>query len=177
MPQPSRVLLLTISISLWPQRTHLLMATSSRMTHHVTKLKSSQTGFLSMTACSLYSSGLHSDQISVQWSTIGMWWNRRFASWMCSSCVMLSCQYWPKSLRNVSNTLLKVCHKELRHFWRQKGVQPGTSKAYLIRWLVNVHLKGAICCIWTECKFKTFKKMNVYWCLHANPQPMARSVS
>ncbi len=35
---------------------------------------------------------------------------RRFASWMCSrqicsNCVMLSCQYGPKSLRNVSNTL------------------------------------------------------------------------
>ncbi len=66
-----------------------------------------------------------------------MWWNGRFASWMCSrqicrNCVMLSCQYGPKSLRNVSNTLLSLCHEELRQFWRQKGVQPGTSKVYLI---------------------------------------------
>jgi len=30
--------------------------------------------------------------------------------------VMLSCQYGPKSLRNVSNTLLKVCYEELRQF-------------------------------------------------------------
>ncbi len=34
---------------------------------------------------------------------------------------------WPKSLRNVSNTLLNLCHEELRQFWMQKVVQPGTS--------------------------------------------------
>ncbi len=45
---------------------HLLMATSSRILHHVTKLKSSQTGFLNMTMSSLYSNGLHSHQISIQ---------------------------------------------------------------------------------------------------------------
>ncbi len=33
-----------------------------------------------------------------------------------SNCVMLSCQNGPKSLRNVSNTLLNLCHKELRQF-------------------------------------------------------------
>ncbi len=41
-------------------------ATSSRIMHHVTKLKSSQTGFLNMTMSSLYSNDLHSHQISVQ---------------------------------------------------------------------------------------------------------------
>ncbi len=45
---------------------HLLMTTSSRIMHHVTKLKSSQTGFLNMTMSSLYSNGLHSPQISIQ---------------------------------------------------------------------------------------------------------------
>ncbi len=74
-----------------------------------------------------------------------MWWNGRFATWMCSrqicsNCVMLSCQYGPKSLRNVSNTLLNLCHEELRQFWRQKGVQPGTSKVYLIKWPVSVYM-------------------------------------
>ncbi len=34
--------------------------------HHVTKLKSSQTGFLNMTTSSLYSNVLHSHQISIQ---------------------------------------------------------------------------------------------------------------
>ncbi len=41
-------------------------ATSSRIMHHVTKLKSSWTGFLNMTMSSLYSNGLHSHQISIQ---------------------------------------------------------------------------------------------------------------
>ncbi len=41
---------------------------------------------------------------------------------------------WPKSLRNVSNTLLNLCHEELR----QKGVQPCTSKVYTIKWPVSV---------------------------------------
>ncbi len=41
-------------------------ATSSRIMQHVTKLKSSQTGFLNMTmSFSLYSNGLHSHQISI----------------------------------------------------------------------------------------------------------------
>ncbi len=60
MPQPTWVLLLTMSIPLWLQCTHLLMATSSKIMHHVTKLKSSQTGLLNMTMSSLYSNGLHS---------------------------------------------------------------------------------------------------------------------
>ncbi len=125
-------------------------ATSSRIMHHVTKLKSSQTGFLNMTMSSLYSNGLHSHQISIQYSTFGIWWNGRFTSWMysrqiCSNCVMLSCQYGPKSLRNVSNTLLNVCHEELRQFWRQKGVQPGTSKVYLIKWSVSEWVCVCVC--------------------------------
>ncbi len=41
-------------------------ATSSRIMHHATKLKSSQTGFLNMKISSLYSNGLHSHQISIQ---------------------------------------------------------------------------------------------------------------
>ncbi len=46
----------------------------------------------------------------------------------------------PKSLRNVSNTLLNLCHEELRQFWRQKGVQPGTSKVYQIKWPLSVYI-------------------------------------
>ncbi len=134
-----------MSIPLWLQCTYLLMVTSSRIMDHVTKLKSSQTSFLNMTMSSLYSNGLHSHQISIQKSTFGMWWNGRLTSWMCSrqicsNCVMLSCQYGPKSLRNVSNTLLNLYHEELRHFWRQRGVQTGISKVYLIKWQVSVYL-------------------------------------
>ncbi len=38
----------------------------STIMHHVTKLKSSQTGFLNMTMSSLYSNGLHNHQLSIQ---------------------------------------------------------------------------------------------------------------
>ncbi len=44
------------------------------------------------------------------------------------------------SLSNVSNTLLNLCHEELRQFWRQKGAQPDTSKVYLIKWPVSVYI-------------------------------------
>ncbi len=65
------VLLLTMSIPLWLQCTHLLMPTSSRIMHHVTKFKSSQTGFLNMKMSSLYSNGLHSHQISINRASLG----------------------------------------------------------------------------------------------------------
>ncbi len=38
----------------------------------------------------------------------------------------------------IYQTLLNLCHEELTQFWRQKGVQPGTSKVYLIKWPVSV---------------------------------------
>jgi len=45
---------LTMYIPLWPPYTHPLMAISSRIMHHVTKLKLFQIGFLNMTTSSLY---------------------------------------------------------------------------------------------------------------------------
>ncbi len=56
-------------------------------------------------------------------STFEMWWNGRFASWMRQNdswqinCVMLSCQYGPKFLSNVSYTLLNLCHEELTQIY------------------------------------------------------------
>ncbi len=46
------------------------MAASSRIMHHVTKLKSSQTGFLNMKMCSLYSNGLRSHPIEHLWVVV-----------------------------------------------------------------------------------------------------------
>ncbi len=46
---------------------------------------------------------------------------------------------WTKiQKRNVYNTFLNICQEELRQFWRQRGVQPGTSKVCLIKWPVSV---------------------------------------
>lgn len=55
----------SMSILLRRQSTHLLMDASSRITNHVTNLKSSQTGFVNIPVSSLYSDGLHSHQMSV----------------------------------------------------------------------------------------------------------------
>ncbi len=52
--------------SLYDYSVHIFWCTSSRIMHHVTKIKSSQTGFLNMTMSSLYSNDLHSHQISIQ---------------------------------------------------------------------------------------------------------------
>lgn len=50
----------------------------------------------------------------------------QFTAWMfcwqiCSNCWMLSCQYGPKSQRNIPNTLLDSCHQEWMQFWRLTG--------------------------------------------------------
>ncbi len=52
--------------SLYDYSVHIFWCTSSRIMHHVTKIKSSQTGFLNITMSSLYSNDLHSHQISIQ---------------------------------------------------------------------------------------------------------------
>ncbi len=52
--------------SLYDYSVPIFWCTSSRIMHHVTKLKSSQTGFLNLTMSSLYSNVLHSHQISIQ---------------------------------------------------------------------------------------------------------------
>ncbi len=60
----------TAYLSIVADHVHPFMTTvypsSSRIMHRVTKLKSSQTGFLNMTMSSLYSNGVHSHQISIQ---------------------------------------------------------------------------------------------------------------
>ncbi len=47
---------------------------------------------------------------------------------------------WTKISEECFNTLLNLCHEELRQLWKQKGVQPGTSKVSLIKWPVSVYM-------------------------------------
>ncbi len=47
---------------------------------------------------------------------------------------------WTNISEECFNTLLDLCHEELRQFWRQKRVQPGNSKVYLIKWPVSVYI-------------------------------------
>ncbi len=104
-----------MTMTLWLQCTHLLMTTSSRIMHHVTKLKSSQTGFWTwqwVHFTQMASTVTRSQSNRDLWDVV----ERKILIWMCSrqicsNCVMLSCQYGPKSLRNVSNTLLNLCYE------------------------------------------------------------------
>ncbi len=57
--------------SLYDYSVLIFWCTSSRIMHNITKLKSSQTGFLNMTMSSLYSNGLHSYQISINRAALG----------------------------------------------------------------------------------------------------------
>ncbi len=92
---------------------------------------------------SLYSSGLHSHQMSIQQSSFGMWWNGRLASWMCSwqicsNCVMLSCRYGTDSLRNVSSITLNLCHGKIKAVLKAKGGPTRYCKVSLIKWPASV---------------------------------------
>ncbi len=142
MPQPTWVLLLTMSIPLWLQCTHLLMDASSSIMHHVTN---------------------HLRLVSWTWQWVHFTQMASTVTRSQSNTAPLGCggtgdlhhgcaaenlqqlhdaimSIWPKTLRNVSNTLFNLCHEELRQFWWQKGVQPGTSKVYLIKWPVSVYI-------------------------------------
>lgn len=43
-----------------------------------------------------------------------------------------------KPLRSISSTLLNICHKELRWFYRQKVVRTDSTKVYLIEDILQV---------------------------------------
>lgn len=60
-------------------------------------------------------------QISVQHNTFEMWWQQSCTCKIYTKflATVLSCQYGPKSVRDVSSTLLNLR--------RQKGVQPKTG--------------------------------------------------
>ncbi len=62
---------------------------------------------------------------------------KNMKAWIHPALSALLClQYGPKSLRNVSNTLLNLCLSS--EVLKAKGVQPGTSKLYLIKWPVSI---------------------------------------
>ncbi len=85
---------------------------------------------------------------------------------------------WTKISEECSNTLLNLCHEELRQFWRQKEVQPGTSKVYVIKWPVSVYHTCIFTWKWkpdrkvrgekTYCTHKS-NKANTWWFANSDP--------
>lgn len=86
-----------------------------------------------MTISSLHSNGLHCHQMSFQQS-----WDVAERELLIID-VQPTTRWWyhesifPKSLKNLSSTLLNRCHEELRYFWRPAVY----SKVYL--WVFNTH--------------------------------------
>lgn len=89
----------------------------------------------------------HSRQIWVQYSAFGMWWNGRLASWVRSWQI---CQYGPKSMRNVSSTLLTLCPQS-----QNRKCFSRNSFKYMHLWTsvfktrnVNVCVRNAFWFVW-----------------------------
>ncbi len=79
---------------------------------------------------------------------------------MDSNCVMLSCQYGPKSLRKSFQHLVESMSWRIKTVLKAKGVQPGTSKVYLIKWPVSVYVIG-VCALK---KLVVFLMVKIYFC-------------
>lgn len=98
------------------------MAAYSKTICHVTKLKSSQSAFLQHHTVLRWSPQPPDLNLTEWQAPLGYC---GFIFWMSSQQIlsnflMLSCQYGSKSLRNVSNTLLKLCHKDFRQSFTQE---------------------------------------------------------
>ncbi len=146
MSQPTWVLLVTMSIPLWLQCTHLLMATSSRIMHHVTN--SNHLRLVSWTWQWVHVTQMASTVTRSQSNRAplgcGETRDSHYGRAADKSAATVWCYHvnedqnlWGMSLRN---TLLSLCYEVLRQFWRQNGVQPGTSKVCLIKWAVSVNV-------------------------------------
>lgn len=105
----------TAHLKITNDHVHFFILTDT--TYHKAHVKAD---ILNVTVCSLYLNGLHRSQYSTTRLRCGG--NKaahvRF-TWNFYQLVMLSCQYAPKSVRDVSSTLLNLR--------RQKGVQPKTG--------------------------------------------------
>lgn len=73
----------------------------------------------SVTCTSIFTHKLKASQndlSSLDLSPFGTWLSLWTCSWqICNNCVMLSCKYGPRSLRNLPNILLNLYHGTIRH--------------------------------------------------------------
>ncbi len=139
-----------MSIPLWLQCTHLLMVTSSRIMHHATKLKSSQTGFLNMTISSLYqlASTVTRSQSNRAPLGRGGTGDSHHGCAADKSAATARCYHvnMDQNLWGMFPTPCWIYATRIKVL-KAKGAQPSTSKVYLIKWQVSVYFKYNVKCI------------------------------
>ncbi len=128
-----------MSIPLWLQCTHLLMATSSGNSNHL-RLVSWIWQWVHFTQMASPVPRSQSNRAPLGCGGTGDSHHGCAADKSAATAWCYHVNMDQNLLRNASNTLLNLCHKKLRQFWRQKGVQPGTSKVYLIKWPVSLYI-------------------------------------
>jgi len=132
MPQPTWALFLTMSIPLCPPCTHPLMATSSRIMHHVNSKHFKSVSWTwqwvhcTKMAPTVTRSQANRASLGCDGTCPG--------SWMCIpqisiNCKMLSYQYGPTFLMLSAPCWINAT---LRQFWRRKGVKHSISMVFLI---------------------------------------------
>jgi len=129
-----------MSIPLWLQCTHLLMATSSR----IMSQSSNHLRLVSWTWKCVHFTQMTSTVTRSQSNRAPLGCGRTGGSHHGLAADKSAATAWryhvnmDQNLWGIFTFLLNLCNEELRQFWRQKGVQPGTSKSYIIKWPVNV---------------------------------------
>ncbi len=139
-----------VQLSCWLQCTHLLMATSSRIMHHIKKLKSSQIGFLNMTMSSLYSWPPQSPDLN----PIEHLWDVVEREIRIMDVQPTNLQQLRDAIMSIWTKISEECFQHLVESmpWRIKVVLKSkvgptrTSKVYLIKWPASVSQFDTWCC-------------------------------
>lgn len=108
--------------------------------HRVTKLKSSQTSLWNITMSSPVASTVTRSLSNRALLGCDRTGDSHYRSKICRNSAVVSCQYRAKSLRNVSNTLIKVFHKEFRQFCWLNWIQPFIGTLYLMKWPLSEYV-------------------------------------
>jgi len=121
-------------------RTHVLMGASSRITHHVRKLKSSQPGF--------------NEFAVLKWSPQSPDLSPAERLWDVVEQEICIIDMQPTNLQQLHDAIMliwtKISEKCFQHLvestpqrieavLKAKGVKPSTSKVYLKKWLVSIY--------------------------------------
>lgn len=159
MPWPIKILLLTMCITFFClQFIHFIMATSSRIMHHVTKHKLSQPGSINMTRSSVYLNGLHSHRSESNRAHLGCG-RKGDLEHECAADKSDMCEYNTSRWTKISKecfALRNTCQEELCLFWEHGWVLACINMMFLIKLpVLNLHLNFSYCSTPNRCTWHT----------------------